>query len=140
MIAEIGLFSLILALIFSIMLAVIPLAGIQLNRNDWMNAAPIYAVWQFFFIALSYLLLTLCFLQDDFSVIYVVSNSSLSLPWFYKVCAVWGGHEGSMLLWVSILSFWTLLVAFFSSGLDRKMRTRVLVVLGWLSIGFILFY
>ncbi|ARB90899.1 heme lyase CcmF/NrfE family subunit [Legionella longbeachae] len=139
MIAELGLFSLILALIASIMLAVIPLAGVQLNRNDWMNAARVYAVCQFFFIALSYLMLTLCFLQDDFSVIYVVSNSSISLPWFYKLCAVWGGHEGSMLLWVLILGFWTLLVAFFSSGLDREMRTRVLVVLGWLSIGFILF-
>ncbi|KTD15519.1 cytochrome C-type biogenesis protein CcmF [Legionella gratiana] len=139
MIAELGLFSLILALIASVMQAVIPLVGVQLNRHDWMNAAQVYAVCQFFFIALAYLLLTLCFLQDDFSVIYVVSNSSISLPWFYKLCAVWGGHEGSMLLWVAILSFWTLLVAFCSSGLEPEMRTRVLVVLGWLSIGFILF-
>ena len=139
MIAELGLFSLILALIASIMLAVIPLVGVQLNRSDWMSAAKIYVIGQFFFIALSYLFLTACFLQDDFSVVYVVSNSSVSLPWFYKICAVWGGHEGSMLLWVSILSFWTLLVTFLSSGLDKKMRTRVLVVLGWLSIGFILF-
>lgn len=139
MIAELGLFSLILALIASIMLAIIPLVGVQLNRSDWMCVAKIYAVCQFFFIGLSYLCLTFCFLEDDFSVLYVVSNSSVSLPWFYKLCAVWGGHEGSMLLWVSILSFWTLLVAFFSSALDRTMHTRVLVVLGWLSIGFILF-
>lgn len=139
MIAELGLFSLILALIFSLMLAVVPLIGVQLKRTILMNTAKTYVSAQFFFVALSYLLLTLCFLQDDFSVIYVVSNSSLSLPWFYKFCAVWGGHEGSMLLWVAILSFWTLLVAFFSSGLDQLMRTRVLVILGWLSIGFILF-
>lgn len=139
MIAELGLFSLVLALIASIMLAVVPLLGVQLKRIDWMNSAKTYAVCQFFFVGLSYLFLTFCFLQDDFSVVYVMSNSSISLPWFYKVCAVWGGHEGSMLLWVSILSFWTILVAFLSSGLDREMHTRVLAVLGWLGIGFILF-
>ncbi|MCW8407923.1 heme lyase CcmF/NrfE family subunit [Legionella sp. PATHC035] len=139
MIAELGLFSLILALLSSIMLALIPLAGLQFKRPDWMDAARTYVLCQFFFIALSYFFLTFCFLKNDFSVIYVMSNSSISLPWFYKLCAVWGGHEGSMLLWVSILSFWTLLVACCSSGLDKEMRTRVLVVLGWLSIGFILF-
>ncbi len=139
MIAELGLFTLILALIASVALALIPLLGLQLKRSDWMDSAKTYVVAQFFFIALTYILLTVCFLKDDFSVIYVMSNSSLALPWFYKLCAVWGGHEGSMLLWVAILSFWTLMVAFFSSGLDKEMRTRVLVVLGWLSIGFILF-
>lgn len=139
MIAELGLFSLILALIASLALAVIPLIGLQFKRTDWMDTAKTYVITQFFFIALTYLLLTICFLKDDFSVIYVMSNSSIALPWFYKLCAVWGGHEGSMLLWVAILSFWTLMVALFSNGLDQEMRTRVLVVLGWLSIGFILF-
>jgi cytochrome c-type biogenesis protein CcmF len=139
MIAELGIFSLILALMASLALAIIPLVGLQLKRPEWMDAAKPYVVTQFLFIALTYILLTICFLKDDFSVIYVMSNSSVALPWFYKLCAVWGGHEGSMLLWVAILSFWTLMVACFSSGLDKEMRTRVLVVLGWLSIGFILF-
>lgn len=139
MIAEIGLFSLILALIGSILLATIPLIGLKTNRMDWMDSAKNYAGLQFFFVALAYLCLTYCFLTDDFSVIYVMSNSSILLPWFYKLCAVWGGHEGSMLLWVAILSFWMILVGFLSSSLDKRMRTRVLVVLGWLSIGFILF-
>lgn len=139
MIAELGLFSLILALVASIALALIPLIGLQCQRSTWMDAAKTYVMVQFFFVALTYILLTICFLKDDFSVIYVMSHSSIALPWFYKLCAVWGGHEGSMLLWVAILSFWTLMVAFFSSGLDKEMRTRVLVVLGWLSIGFILF-
>ncbi|MFT4059994.1 MAG: heme lyase CcmF/NrfE family subunit [Legionella sp.] len=139
MIAEVGLFSLILALIASMALAIIPWCGLQLKRADWINSARTYVIVQFFFISLTYILLTLLFLRDDFSVIYVVNNSSIALPWFYKLCAVWGGHEGSMLLWVAILSFWTLLVAFCSAGLDKEMRTRVLVVLGWLSIGFILF-
>lgn len=139
MIAEIGLLSLILALVASVMLAIIPLAGLQLQRTDWVSSAKTYVGLQFFFVAVAYICLTLCFLTDDFTVVYVISNSSLLLPWFYKLCAVWGGHEGSMLLWVAILSFWMILVAYLSSSLDKEMRARVLVVLGWLSIGFILF-
>lgn len=139
MIAELGLFSLILALFVSILLATIPFIGLQLKRPVWAQTAGWHVGLQFFFVALSYACLTLCFLLDDFSVSYVMSNSSLSLPWFYKLCAVWGGHEGSMLLWVVILSFWMILVALFSASLDKDMRVRVLVVLGWLSIGFILF-
>lgn len=139
MIAELGLFFLILAFVASLMLALIPLAGLQFNRPDWIESSKNYVVLQFLFVACAYLCLTVCFLTDDFSVIYVLNNSSVLLPWFYKFCAVWGGHEGSMLLWVAILSFWMILVCFFSSSLDKEMRTRILVVLGWLSIGFILF-
>jgi cytochrome c-type biogenesis protein CcmF len=139
MIAELGLFSLILALIAAVMLAIIPMIGLQRNNSILMSSAKNYVVLQFFFVAMAYLCLTVCFLTDDFSVVYVVSNSSVLLPWFYKLCAVWGGHEGSMLLWVAILSFWMILVGFLSNSLDKEMRTRVLVVLGWLSIGFILF-
>ena len=139
MTAELGLFSLILALVASVILVIIPLAGIQLKRMDWMDSAQYYVGLQFIFVAVAYVCLTICFLTDDFSVLYVVNNSSLLLPWFYKFCAVWGGHEGSMLLWVAILSLWTVLVAFFSSSLDKEMRTRVLVILGCLGIGFILF-
>ncbi len=139
MIAEIGLFSLILALFFAILLAVIPMVGLWRFKDDWVAAAPLYASGQFIFVALAYCSLTLCFLRDDFSVVYVLANSSISLPWFYKLCAVWGGHEGSMLLWVGILSLWMLAVSFFSTALDKAMRARVLVILGWLSIGFILF-
>lgn len=139
MIAEIGLFSLILALLFAFFLATIPSLGLWMSKPQWIRIAPSYATGQFFFIAIAYCALTLCFLQDDFSVSYVLANSSISLPWFYKLCAVWGGHEGSMLLWVAILSFWMLGVSFFSSTLDNEMRARVLIILGCLSIGFILF-
>ncbi|KTD29409.1 heme lyase CcmF/NrfE family subunit [Legionella maceachernii] len=139
MIAEIGLFSLILALLFASLLATIPIVGLSRGKVDWVNAAPLYACGQFIFIALAYCSLTACFLKDDFSVVYVLTNSSVSLPWFYKLCAVWGGHEGSMLLWVAILSFWMVAISLFSASLDQAMRARVLVVLGWLSIGFILF-
>jgi cytochrome c-type biogenesis protein CcmF len=139
MIAETGLFSLILALFFSILLVLVPTAGMRMNKPAWVAAAPSYVLGQFLFVALAYLCLTLSFLQDDFSVAFVVANSSVSLPWFYKLCAVWGGHEGSMLLWVAILSFWMAAVSFFSKHLDDAFRVRVLVVLGALSIGFILF-
>ncbi|MDI9818587.1 MULTISPECIES: heme lyase CcmF/NrfE family subunit [unclassified Legionella] len=139
MIAEVGLFSLVLALVFALLLALIPSLGVWRNKADWTAAAPLYACGQFIFVGLAYCCLTACFLRDDFSVTYVLTNSSVSLPWFYKLCAVWGGHEGSMLLWVAILSLWMLAISFFSSALDKAMRARVLAVLGFLSAGFILF-
>ena len=139
MIAELGLYFLVLSLLFAILLAVIPTIGLWRQKADLINSARVYVWGQFLFIALAYCCLTLCFLRDDFTVTYVLTNSSLSLPWFYKLCAVWGGHEGSMLLWIAILSLWMLAVNVLSASLDAVMRTRVLVVLGWLSIGFILF-
>jgi cytochrome c-type biogenesis protein CcmF len=139
MISELGLFSLILSLLFAILLVIVPTLGLWQNRREWLNAGSWYACAQFVFIFLSYCCLTVCFLTDDFSVTYVLSNSSISLPWFYKLCAVWGGHEGSMLLWVTLLSVWMLAICLFSSSLEREMKARVLVVLGLLSIGFIVF-
>lgn len=139
MIAEIGLFSLILALVFAGLLAIIPTLGVVTDKKDWIAAAPKYVCGQFLFVGLAYACLTIAFLRNDFSIIYVLTNSSLSLPWFYKLCAVWGGHEGSMLLWVVILSLWMLAVAFLSHSLDETMRARVLAVLGAVSVGFLLF-
>ncbi len=139
MIAEIGLFSLVLALLFALMLAVVPTLGLLCQKPAWQASACVYVCGQFAFVAISYCCLTLCFLRDDFTVSYVLTNSSISLPWFYKLCAVWGGHEGSMLLWVAILSLWMLAVNFLSRELSEPIRVRVLVILGALSIGFILF-
>ncbi|RAP38344.1 c-type cytochrome biogenesis protein CcmF [Legionella quinlivanii] len=139
MIAEIGLFSLILALLFAVLLASVPFVGLIRNNAVLIKSANYYVVALFAFVAFAYLCLTICFLNDDFSVSYVLSNSSLSLPWFYKLCAVWGGHEGSMLLWVLILSFWTVAVSLASNSLDPKFRVRVLIILALLCIGFLLF-
>lgn len=139
MIAELGLFSLVLALLFSALLVLLPTLGIVFNQPRWKASASLYVCGQFVFVWMAYVCLTGCFLTDDFSVSYVMSNSSVSLPWFYKLCAVWGGHEGSMLLWVLILSVWMLAVTAFSRHLDSGFRVRVLVVLGALSVGFILF-
>ena len=97
------------------------------------------AAGQFTFIAISFAVLSYVFLHDDFSVVIVASHSNSQLPWFYKLSAVWGNHEGSLLLWVLILSIWTLAVAVFSRQLPVDMLARVLSVMGMISIGFLLF-
>ncbi|MDP3704406.1 MAG: heme lyase CcmF/NrfE family subunit [Legionellaceae bacterium] len=139
MIAEFGLFALCWALLFALLLVVVPTLGLWRQKPAWCKTADVYVVGQFLCVGIAYVCLTVCFLRDDFTVSYVLTNSSLSLPWFYKLCAVWGGHEGSMLLWVAVLSAWMLAVRLFSRELDDAFRVRVLVVLGTLSVGFILF-
>ena len=139
MIAELGVFSLIWALLFSLLLVTVPMIGLWKNKPAWQQAAKHYVMGQLLFIVLAFLCLCVCFLQNDFTVLYVLANSSLSLPWFYKLCAVWGGHEGSMLLWVLILSLWTTAVAMASPYLEVQIKVRVLIILGALSAGFILF-
>ena len=139
MIAEFGLFSLVIALFFSFGLVIIPGLGVLLAKPEWEDLADRYTMAQFLFVGLSWLALTICFVNNDFTVRYVLANSSRSLPWFYKICAVWGGHEGSMLLWVLVLSFWMLLVSMASRHLPREFRVRVLVILGLLSAGLLLF-
>ena len=139
MIPEMGVFSLIIALGFSVLLVIMPTLGLWRDKPVWMESASYFVFGQFLFVAIAYLSLTLCFLRDDFSVLYVFVNSSLALPWFYKLCAVWGGHEGSMLLWVAILCLWTLAVARFSGSLTAPMRTRILIILGALCAGFLIF-
>lgn len=139
MIAELGVYALIWAWLFSILLVIVPSIGIWKNNLSWQQAANTYVKGQLFFILLAYVCLSVCFLTDDFTVLYVLANSSVLLPWFYKLCAVWGGHEGSMLLWVLILTLWTNAVAIASPYLDARIKVRVLIVLGALSAGFILF-
>ncbi len=139
MIPELGQFSLILALCTAIILGSLPLLGSFTNRLSWMSLAKPAAVAQLFFVVLSYACLTWSFLSDDFSVLYVVQTSNIAMPVIYKISGVWGGHEGSILLWVLILAMWTGAVALFSESVPRKLLSRVLAVLGLISIGFILF-
>jgi cytochrome c-type biogenesis protein CcmF len=94
---------------------------------------------QFIFLGLAFLLLAFCFINDDFSVRYVASNSSIQLPFAYKLTALWGGHEGSILLWAMILSTWMLMVSIFRGPLSDDMLARILVILGFVSLGFLLF-
>ena len=139
MIPELGHFSLILAFLLSCLLAVVPLVG-TFSRNDlWISTARPLSTGVFVFTLISFLILAYSFLKDDFSVAYVASNSNSMLPIQYKFSAVWGGHEGSLLLWVLILAFWSFSVACFSRSLPKELVARVLSVMGMIGVGFMLF-
>jgi len=139
MIPELGHFALILALVFATLQAVIPLMGTATGRVQWMLMARPLTWGQFFFLLLSFIFLTVSFINDDFSVAYVANHSNSLLPIQYKISAVWGGHEGSLLLWVLLLSAWTLAVSIFSRNLPLDVLARALAVMGLISIGFLLF-
>ncbi|MYB89385.1 MAG: heme lyase CcmF/NrfE family subunit [Proteobacteria bacterium] len=139
MIPEIGHFALIIALCLAFVQTLVPLLGAQTHTVQWMAVAKPAARGQLLFIAISYACLTYSFIIDDFSVLYVANNSNTALPLHYKVSAVWGAHEGSLLLWVLMLGIWTVAVTVFSASLPRDMVARVLGVMGFVSIGFLLF-
>ncbi len=139
MIPELGYFALILALGMALIQAIFPLLGIWRDKMSWIVLAKPVALGQFLFLVLSFFCLIYAFVTDDFSVAYVAQNSNTQLPLLYKVAAVWGAHEGSVLLWVTILGFWTALVAVFSKKIPLQMHARVLAVLGFISSGFLLF-
>ncbi len=137
MIAEYGLFALIMALITACGLTAIPMWASFAGNGAGMNAARPLAAANFTFVAISFALLTTAFLQDDFSLVVVANNSNSLLPAFYKFSAVWGNHEGSMLLWILVLCAWTFAVALFSADLPQIMYARVLSVMGAIGVGFI---
>ncbi len=143
MIPELGNFALMLAAVVAVMQGVLPIAG-TLVRDPQMQvtlqslARPTAAL-QFGLVALAFAALASAFLNNDFSVLYVAQHSNSLLPKPYQFAAVWGGHEGSLLLWVMLLALWTVSVAVFSRSLPLDMVARVIGVLGLLSVGFLLF-
>ncbi|AOB30245.1 cytochrome C biogenesis protein CcmF [Bordetella sp. H567] len=139
MIPELGLLALILALCLSLVQASVPLAGAWRGERRWMALARPAAWGQLTFLVFSFACLAQAFLTDDFSVAYVAENSNSMLPWYYKFSAIWGSHEGSLLLWVLILSGWTSAVSLGSRQLPEAMLARVLAVMGMISTGFLLF-
>ena len=139
MVPELGHLALILALCLSLVQATLPLLGAWRGDRLWMSLAVPAARGQFFMLAVSFACLTWAFMVDDFSVAYVANNSNSALPWYYKFSAVWGAHEGSLLLWGLILGGWTWAVSVFSRQLPEVMLARVLAVMGMISIGFLLF-
>jgi cytochrome c-type biogenesis protein CcmF len=139
MLPEIGQFALILALALAVCQTVLPLVGAHRGDAVMMRVGNTAATGHFLFVAVAFACLTTAFVTDDFSVLYVANHSQLALPTVYKVSAVWGAHEGSLLLWILVLAAWTLAVARFSSGLPEAFAARVIGVLGFLSIGFLLF-
>ena len=139
MIPEIGHFALILALSLAICQGVLPLIGAHRNDAAMMSVARPAALGQFIFVIVAFACLTWAFVQSDFSVEYVANNSQLALPTIYKISAVWGAHEGSLLLWILLMSAWTIAVGRFSHDLPDAFAARVIAVLGLLSTGFLLF-
>ena len=139
MIPEIGHFSLILALLVSLVLGSFPIIGAARGNTVWMGLAKPLAGVQFFLIAFAFLCLVYAFAFMDYSVLYVANNSNSKLPLQFRIAAVWGGHEGSLLLWALILSIWTVAVSLFSKRIPDDMRARILGVMGLISVGFLLF-
>jgi cytochrome c-type biogenesis protein CcmF len=139
MIAEFGQIALLGAVLISILMGILPLIGASRGNQQLMNVGRTAATAQFLLVGFAFALLTWAFIVQDFSVEYVARNSNSQLPMEYRFSAVWGSHEGSLLLWEMILCLWTFAVALFSKGLPDDFRARVLAVLGWVSFGFLLF-
>ncbi|MDR1350117.1 MAG: cytochrome c biogenesis protein CcsA, partial [Zoogloeaceae bacterium] len=139
MIPELGLFALILALPVALCTGVLALWGAQRGRPAWIALARPGTVAVALLVGVAYLCLTWAFIQNDFSVLYVAQQSSSLLPLVYRVAGVWGGHEGSLLLWLLMLTVWAALVRFYSRDLPDALRARVLGVLCLVAAGFLLF-
>ncbi len=136
MIPEIGHFLLITAFAVAIIQGILPLWGGASGNLQLMAIGRSAAFTQLLLLVMSFACLVFAFLTNDFTVAYVATNSNSYLPYWYKVSAVWGGHEGSLLLWVLILAAWGGAVAFFGSHLPAALLARVLAVMGWLGVGF----
>jgi cytochrome c-type biogenesis protein CcmF len=139
MIPELGHFALILALLFALLQATLPLIGAARGINAWVGLARAAARGQFLFVLIAFGCLATAFLQNDFSVLYVAEHSNSALPSHYRFAAVWGGHEGSIVLWILMLAGWTTAVSLFSRQLDDRMVARIIGVMGLISVGFLLF-
>jgi len=139
MIPELGQFALVLALCIALVQSIVPLVGAARGNAAWIAVARPAAQAQCLFIVFAFGCLTYAFVSNDFSVIYVAEHSNTELPLAYRVAAVWGGHEGSLLLWTMMLGLWMFAVSIFSRSLPEEMVARVLGVMGMISIGFLLF-
>ena len=139
MLPELGQVALILALLVACLQSVLPLAGAHGNKASWMAVARPAAYAQLCAVLSAFVILTIGFVRQDFSVRYVAENSNSLLPLVYRYTAVWGSHEGSLLLWALVLAIWTAAVAEFSRALPEKVVARVLGVMGIVAVGFLSF-
>lgn len=139
MIAELGNYALALSLAVSFFLAILPLWGAEKGHPQLMSLARPMTYGLFFTLTIAFAALFYLFAVNDFSVQYVVNNSNSSLPIYYRLSAVWGSHEGSLLLWIWLLTLWGATVALFSKHLPQEAVARVLGIMGIISIGFLLF-
>ncbi|HSC75152.1 MAG TPA: heme lyase CcmF/NrfE family subunit, partial [Pseudomonadales bacterium] len=141
MIPELGLYCLILAFCLSVVQGILPMAGSYLqgryiNAAGWLRLAAPLSLINCVLISASFTTLVYCFVTDDFSLQYIANNSNTQLPTYYKVSATWGAHEGSLLLWLLVLSLWSAVFALRSRALPIILRTRILSVLGLIASGF----
>ena len=136
---ELGHFALILTLCIALVQGTLPLVGAVRGNAAWMALARPAAQGQFVFVAFAFACLTYAFVTNDFSVTYVAQHSNSQLPLQYRIAGVWGGHEGSLLLWTLMLGLWMCAVSVFSRTLPDEMVARVLGIMGLISIGFLLF-
>src|SRR5919198_1375463 len=139
MIAEFGHYALVLALALALVEASVPMVGARKNDPVLMAVAGPAALAQFCFVATAFAALTICYVRSDFSVLNVFENSHSAKPLVYKLSGLWGNHEGSMLLWVLILTLFGALVALFGSNLPARLKATVLAVQSWIAVAFLLF-
>jgi len=139
MIPELGQISLVIALCLALAQGVLGIGGSLINNKAWMAVARPTGWGQFLFLVISFACLTWAFISNDFTVIYVANNSNTELPLAFRIAAVWGAHEGSLLLWVLILTAWTAAVATFSKSLPDTVVAQVLGVMGLICVGFLSF-
>src|SRR3979490_2500995 len=139
MIAEVGHYALVLALALALIQAVVPLIGARTRDGAMMAVGEPAALAQFGFVALSFVMLVSCYVTSDFSVRNVFENSHSAMPLVYKFTSTWGNHEGSMLLWVLILTLFGALVAVFGNNIPASLKATVLAVQAWVAAAFFLF-
>ncbi|MDT8410041.1 MAG: cytochrome c biogenesis protein CcsA, partial [Wenzhouxiangellaceae bacterium] len=139
MTAEFGQMALVLALLLAICLSVLPLLGAWRNDARLMATASSLAIGLFVFALAAFVTLASAFLANDFTIAYVANHSNLLLPWYYQLSGIWGGHEGSLLLWILMLCGWMVAVVALSAPLSRPFRARVLAVMGMIAVGFLSF-
>ncbi len=139
MIPELGHFALILAALVALVLGTLPLIGAHRNNLTWVALARPAASAMALLLTFSFCCLTMAFVNNDFSVVYVAQHSNSQLPIQYRIAGVWGGHEGSLLLWMLMLTWWAFAVAMLSRQLPEAMVARVLGTLGLVAFGFLLF-
>jgi cytochrome c-type biogenesis protein CcmF len=139
MLPELGHFALVLALLLAALQAFFGIAGAHFGRERWMAAVLPAVAGHAVMVATAVGCLIAGFVSDDFSIAYVAENSNSALPLFYRVSALWGAHEGSLLLWILLLALWTVAVVIGAQRLPPRFAARVLGVLGVVSLGFLLF-
>ncbi len=139
MIPELGHYALMLALGLALIQGTMPIVGTRSNDLALMSMAAPAALAQFFFVAIAFGALGYCYVTSDFSVINVYENSNSQMPLIYRLASIWGNHEGSMMLWVSILTFFGALVAVFGTNLPLVLKANALAVQGWIAAAFHLF-